>query len=230
LVTCGRGAGAAVRADAVVLDVGGRLTLGVVAGEAKARVATDLLGAHHAPNVLAALAAGLAAGIPLAAAAAALVGAGPDSPHRLALSERPDGTAVLDDAYPANPASAGAALAALAALARRDGRPAWAVLGEMRELGDASEAAHRELGRQAAGARLARLVVVGDGARPIADGARLAGMSPEAVEFFPGVEAAEGLVAQQAKGTIILIKGSQGTGLWRLASRLAEQRGEVAAC
>ena len=60
------------------------------------------------------------------------------------------GITVINDAYNANPASMAAALQTLAASAatRR-----IAVLGEMRELGDHTEAAHEELGRVAGGDR-----------------------------------------------------------------------------
>ena len=62
-----------------------------------------------------------------------------------------------------------AALAALAAMA--GGRRTWAVLGEMRELGAASAAEHEQVGRLARRSGVARLVVVGEGARAVHTGA-----------------------------------------------------------
>jgi UDP-N-acetylmuramoyl-tripeptide--D-alanyl-D-alanine ligase len=58
------------------------------------------------------------------------------------VTERADGVTVVNDAYNANPESVRAALAALVAIAGGR-RRTWAVLGEMRELGDTSRAEHR---------------------------------------------------------------------------------------
>ncbi len=55
------------------------------------------------------------------------------------------GVTLLDDSYNANPASVRAAIDVLA----ESSRPAWLVLGDMAELGNASEAMHREVGEYA---------------------------------------------------------------------------------
>ena len=90
------------------------------------------------------------------------------APHRSAIV-RARGLTIVDDAYNASPGSMRAALDLLAGLPGRH----VAVLGEMRELGDAHEAGHREVGAAAAGLDL--LVVVdggpGGAAAGIADGA-----------------------------------------------------------
>src|SRR5690606_14250546 len=94
--------------------------------------------------------------------------------------DRADGITVLDDSYNANPDSMRAALAALAALSE-GGRRSVAILGEMGELGDLSRSAHEELGALVAGLGVALTVVVGAGARPVAEGAVGAGARPEDV-------------------------------------------------
>ena len=98
-------------------------------------------------------------------------------PHRGQLV-RAGGVTIVDDSYNASPASVAAALELLAGL---DGRRI-AVLGEMLELGDEHESGHRRIG-EAAAAIADRLVVVGDGASAIADGA--AGCRDAGLERHP---------------------------------------------
>jgi UDP-N-acetylmuramoyl-tripeptide--D-alanyl-D-alanine ligase len=77
---------------------------------------------------------------------------------------------VINDAYNANPEAMRAALATLRIIAR--GRRAFAVLGYMTDLGPDEVPLHEQLGRDAAGADLAGLIVVGDAAAPILAGAK----------------------------------------------------------
>ena len=86
------------------------------------------------------------------------------------VTERPDGVTVLNDAYNANPEAVRSALDTLAVLAR--GRRSFAVLGPMSELGAHSRTRHEEIGRYAAQAGLAGLIVVGEEAGPILTGAK----------------------------------------------------------
>ena len=119
----------------------------------------------------------LAAGVaPLAAAARLETVALP--PHRRRCSAARAGRTILDDCYNANPASMSAALAAVvAAVGGAGGGRAFAVLGDMLELGPEAEALHRALGREA-GVRLAGVVALGDFAGAVVDGARAAGLAP----------------------------------------------------
>ena len=83
--------------------------------------------------------------------------------------DRPDGVTVIDDSYNANPASTAAALHALAAIG--PGPAAVAVLGYLAELGEYERDGHEQVGRLAAELGVDRLVVVGEPAAPIHDGA-----------------------------------------------------------
>ena len=95
----------------------------------------------------------------------------PASRWRMEVAERADGVTVINDAYNANPESVRAALEALVGLAA--GRRTWAVLGEMRELGDGAARAARVGGRISRRASASTdCVVVGDGGSPDADAAR----------------------------------------------------------
>ncbi len=208
VVTFGRGEGAEVRATDVELDAADHATFTVEAGESSARLTLGLSGEHNVSNALAALAAAHAVGADLGQAAARLDGRGPASPHRMDISER-DGLTVIDDAYNANPDSVAAALAALVRIAA--GRRTVAVLGEMRELGEVSRAEHVAVGERARELGVDELVVMGEGAEPIArafSGARYAA-------DLDGVRAELDDLA--APGDVVLFKASNGTGLWRLA-------------
>ncbi|MDR1428582.1 MAG: UDP-N-acetylmuramoyl-tripeptide--D-alanyl-D-alanine ligase [Bifidobacteriaceae bacterium] len=212
--------GAIVRLRSASTDDDGHLTASISTPAGAIRIPTALIGAHQATNVLSAVAAGQVLGADLATIVEALTHAGPDSPHRMALTHLPRGVRILDDSYNASPTSAAAALETLAKLASASGQRAWAVLGQMLELGADGEAAHRELGTLAGRLGLDRLVAVGEGARPAAEAALEAGMDPRAVAFFEAVPSARDLGTATAANTIILVKGSQATGLWRLADAL----------
>lgn len=185
-------------------------------------VAMSLVGDHHATNGLAALAVALECGLSLEQAAAAVGAARPLSRHRMALVERADGVRILDDAYNASPESMRAAFRALRAVA--DGGRTWAVIGEMLEMGDASLAAHEELGIDAVRLGIDHLVVVGAGARAAYVSAVREGSWGDEAAFVATIdEARELLVDRVAPGDTVLIKGSHGTGLWRLADDLTEE-------
>ena len=67
---------------------------------------------------------------------------------------------VVADCYNANPESMRAALKALVGIA--GGRTSWAVLGEMRELGEEALTEHDAIGRLAVRLNVSRLVAVGE--------------------------------------------------------------------
>ena len=105
---------------------------------------------------------------------------------------------VVNDAYNANPDSMRAALKALAAMGRA--RRTWAVLGEMLELGADSVSEHDAIGRLAVRLDIKRLVVVGEGARPIDSGARQEGSWGQESAWVPDADAAHELLSPRAAG------------------------------
>ena len=164
--------------------------------------------AHNLENALAAVAAGVALGAPLAEMAdrAANIGFSRFRGERL---EMGDGIVLVNDCYNANPVSMRAALSHLASL---EGERRIAVLGEMAELGPGAAGYHREVGESARAGGIDLLIGVGEPARDYGPDELLG--TPE--------EAAEWLAAQAEPGDTILVKGSRSAGLEAVAETLGE--------
>jgi UDP-N-acetylmuramoyl-tripeptide--D-alanyl-D-alanine ligase len=222
VVTFGVAAAADVRAGDVGLDPTGRPRFTLVTPEGTAPVAMGLYGEHNVPNALAAAAVARELGMPVSAVAEGLGQAVALSRWRMEVRERPDGVTVVNDAYNANPESVRAALKALVGMAGE--RRTWAVLGEMRELGPDSAGEHDAIGRLAVRLDVARLVVVGPGARPMHLGASLEGSWGEESVYVADVDAAVGLLREQVRpGDVVLVKASRAAGLERVATALLDQ-------
>jgi UDP-N-acetylmuramoyl-tripeptide--D-alanyl-D-alanine ligase len=187
--------------DGVVVAVNGRRVL----------LEPGFRSAHLLEDLCAALAASWALGVeasdgPLEVAFSALRG------ERLAL---PGDVVVVNDCYNANPMSMRAALQELATTAA--GRRV-AVLGDMLELGGFEEERyHRELGEQARAAGVELLVTVG----PRAAWAGEAFSGGEHLHAADAEGAAALLAGRLRAGDVVLVKGSRGVALERVAERLA---------
>lgn len=158
-------------------------------------------GRHLATNAAAAVLAAAVAGVAPGEAAEGIERA-ELPPMRM---ERRDlgGATVLLDAYNAAPNSVLAALETLIETPVAGRR--LAVLGEMRELGDATEAAHREVG--AVAGRLDDVIFVGETADLMRESAGKGAVGD--------LDAVRGFLAQSAPGDVILVKGSRALGLER---------------
>jgi UDP-N-acetylmuramoyl-tripeptide--D-alanyl-D-alanine ligase len=231
VVTFGATAHADVRAVDVTLDELARPAFRLIAAGGEVGVALSLHGAHQVSNALAAAAVALEVGFALELVSAALGRVRPISRWRMQVSNRADGLTVINDAYNANPESMRAALAALAAIGHggqggkggegAHGRRTRAVLGVMAELGPQSAAAHQEVGAAVALLGVQRLVVVGQAAKGIADGALAAGLDPAAVTVVGDVaEAVAALVADLKPDDVVLVKASRSADLQRVAEAL----------
>jgi UDP-N-acetylmuramoyl-tripeptide--D-alanyl-D-alanine ligase len=235
VVTFGTAAGADVRAVDVSLDEQSRPSFVLHAGSAaapgspaeSAAVSLRVHGAHYVSNALGVAAVALALGMSLERIAAALNAAEARSRWRMQVTRRPDGVTVVNDAYNANPDSMRAGLEALVAMARPGEGRTWAVLGEMLELGAASDTEHAEIGRLTRTLGVDRLVVVGQGARGIhagavADGAR----DGEDSVAVPDSQTAQSLLRQALRpGDVVLFKSSRDAGLRWLGDAVAEELG-----
>jgi len=174
-------------------------------------VRLSLEGRHQAMNAAAALAAGVAAGVPLLDGAEALEQV--EVEHRLQELPVAAGYSIVDDAYNASPESMLAAFEAMAESPRR-GR-LLAVLGQMAELGALSEEAHRRVGSRAAEVFDAVCVLDGERARVLAESA--------GAELVASRPAARDWVRRNAReGDRVLIKGSHSTRLDEVVRELTE--------
>jgi len=228
VVTVGLSEQAQVRAERVETDGAARASfrLRTPAGDVEVRLAVH--GEHHVGNALSAVAVAVECGMAPARAAELLGSAVASSRSRMDVRERADGVVVVNDAYNANPDSVRAALKALAAMGRPqsrgpedDGPRTWAVLGEMLELGDQSVTEHDALGRLAVRLDISRLVAVGEGARPIHQGASHEGSWGRESAWVPDAPAALEMVRAQVRpGDVVLVKASRSIGLDVLAEAL----------
>jgi UDP-N-acetylmuramoyl-tripeptide--D-alanyl-D-alanine ligase len=180
-------------------------------------VATSLPGRHIVSNALAAAAVGLADGLSLNDVASALHDA--RVPLRIQVHRAPNGATILDDTYNASPASVTAALDLLAEIPGRR----IAVLGDMAELGGASDEGHRAVGRRAS--ETADVIhAVGDQAALIAEAARAGGHRD--VHHWPSKEAAaEAIGGDLRPDDVVLLKASRAIELETLVGDLEERDG-----
>ena len=127
------------------------------------------------------------------------------------------GILVWNDCYNSNPE---AAQSMIDVLRRTPARKRIAVLGEMLELGHASEELHRSLGRYAAGNGVDVLVGVRGDAHWMTEAARAAGMAAGDAPFFEDPAAAGEWVRGVAEpGDAVLFKGSRGVRVERALER-----------
>jgi UDP-N-acetylmuramoyl-tripeptide--D-alanyl-D-alanine ligase len=181
-------------------------------------VRLPLAGEHNARNAAAALAVASACLVP-AVEAAARLGTASLPAHRSRLLSVA-GRVVMDDCYNANPTSMSAALKAVITSAGSAAR-AFAVLGDMLEVGADTAKQHEALGREVANLRFAGLAAVGELAAHIANGARAAGLARQQVLATLDPELVASTVADWSRpGDWILIKASRGTRLERVLEAL----------
>jgi UDP-N-acetylmuramoyl-tripeptide--D-alanyl-D-alanine ligase len=151
-------------------------------------------------------------------ATAALAGMTLPADGRLSVVELPDGTVVIDDSYNANPVSMRSSLRTAAELSAALGKRLVLALGEMRELGALSAAEHDALGGHVVAARPAALIAVGGDAARTARAAAAAGV--DATFAAGSEEAAARALAIVRAGDLVLVKGSRGIRMERIAEAL----------
>lgn len=184
----------------------------------EADIQTPLPGTANLSNVLAATAVAIRFDVPLSdiveRAAALKPVARRGEVTRLA------NLTVIDDSYNSNPSALSRALAVLAGESRY--RRRVAIIGEMLELGEASEALHAASGEEAARAGLSELVTIGGSpARALAEAAVRGGLSTANVHYLPDSGAAAELAVTLVKsGDLVLVKGSRGIRTEIVADRL----------
>ena len=203
VLTYGIGADADVRAEALRLTSDGSQFM-VTWNKERHDYSIPLAGRHNVSNALAALAAGFVLGYTPQEMQTGL--------RRLAVTKmryevhEVGAWTFINDAYNASPSSMAAALETTANL--YEGRKI-AVLGDMLELGDAAEEAHRRIGRRVAELGFAALVTYGPQSRWIHTAAEAAGC-PICCHAETHEAAAEHLRTLLRDGDTVLFKGSRG--------------------
>ena len=164
-----------------------------------ATVATHLVGAYNATNVLAALAVGEYFGVPRADAIAAIAAFVPDN-NRSQMMRTAANTLIVD-AYNANPSSMRAALENFSHV---EAASKLALLGDMRELGAESLEEHKKIVLQLREAGIPACLVGEEFQKALSE-------LPGDEAWFPSSEAlAEHLATHPVRDAMILVKGSRG--------------------
>jgi len=232
ILTYGLGEGAKVRATNYELNIGFEPGLSgnnfkiEYDGKTVPVRCEGILGEHQIYPMLAATAVGLAKGMNLIEILDGLKNYEPPR-GRMRLLEGIKHTWIMDDSYNASPS---ATLAALETLGRFEGRRKIAVLGDMLELGEFTEQAHRQVGQKAKESA-DFIFAVGERMRFAADEAIVKGMPRNEVFVFDTADEAR-LPLQMTiqKGDIILIKGSQSMRMEKIVEEIMahpERAGEL---
>ena len=171
-------------------------------------VQTNLIGAYNVDNALAAITIGLKFGVSEEKASRAVAEYKPQN-NRSQLTETGRNHLVVD-AYNANPTSMAAAIENFSMI-KADNK--MLILGDMRELGEVSQAEHKRIVDMLGEYGFTNVWLVGDEFAKAAPGS---GFS-----LFPDVEAVnKKLVDEPVNGQTILIKGSNSIGLTKTLTNL----------
>ena len=195
---------------------GSRFVLVTPAGSVP--VVLPLPGKHNINNALAAAAAALAAGVGLDDIAGGLAAMQSVS-GRLEVMTGPSGSRLVNDTYNANPRSVRAALDYLTSL---EGS-AWAVLGDMGELGETGLELHGEIGDYARSLGVERLFAIGDLSRKTVER-----FGAGAKHFADQGSLLEALRSDLAGDVNLLVKGSRMMRLENLVAGLTAPEVETA--
>ena len=181
------------------------------------KVRLPLLGEHNALNAIAALAVARRMNIDEVQAAAALEQAG-GAEMRMERVEV-GGITILNDTYNANPDSMIAGLRTLGAIRKKSTGRCVAILGEMLELGAASDAGHRAVARELWSLKAVDLVVlVGERMEPAREELTALGFPKEKLVYLPDCdEPRDRQIAELLRpDDLVLAKGSRRVRLERV--------------
>jgi len=190
-------------------------TFALTYGAVSSRVTLPVHGEHMVTNAALAAAVGVGLGLSLEECATGL--AKTAIPGNRLKMQRLGRVLVINDAYNANPESMVAALRTASHFAVKGRRVA--ALGRMGELGEQSEAGHREVGRAVAECKFDHLVTVGDEARLMAEAAHSAGLKSTS-QVKTHEQAVEALLHYLEPGDLLLVKGSLSSAMDRVVAGL----------
>lgn len=166
-----------------------------------------VLGRHSVFAALAAAAVGIAFNLDLLEIGQGLLRYLPP-PGRMRMLPGVKQTMLIDDTYNSSPDACRSAIESLRLFPAEGKR--YAMLGEMADLGAASEAAHRGIAQPLVDNNIDYFVAVGEKMKAAAEVAKTAGMPADSVfTFNDPVEAARFVQSRLAPGDAVLLKGSQ---------------------
>jgi len=184
------------------------------------RIEIPVPGVHNVHNALAAIAAAAACGIPPEAAAAGLASMQLTG-MRIQPMKASNGALILNDAYNANPTAVRAAVDLVAGLSGY--RRKWIVLSDMRELGAAEEALHRETGAYITPDKADAVLTCGALSIHTSEGAAASfgSSAAAAVRHFDNQDSLIGaLAAELDPRDLVLVKGSRTMHMERVVEAL----------
>lgn len=173
------------------------------------------IGLHNVMNALSAAGIGLSFGCGPEEIKEGLEGFTPGK-MRLEILQSPAGFGIINDTYNANPDSLRSAIDEVVRL-RGSGRSV-VVVGDMLELGDASEAEHRALGEYLSASGVDLVIAYGKYGRALLEGA--GGVSSVLAKTHE--EAANAVTGAAGIGDIVLVKGSRGMRMEEVTKILLE--------
>jgi len=195
------------------------LRVHIRAGESRAAFHLHLLGEHNVSNAVAAIAVGIASGLPLETCCAALAELQPDEKRGRVVIIR--GAKVINDSYNSNPEALKAMIGTLAAIPISGNGRRILVAGEMLELGAQSAALHAACGEKAAQAGIDIVIGVRGQARNISD--RAGEHGAQSLFYDTPEEAGKWLSQNLRPEDVVLLKASRGVRLERALEVLTAQ-------
>ncbi len=200
-----------------ITEIGFSTTFTAVCGDVRQKITIPTVGIHNVYDALAAFAVGMEYKISPERIATGLAEYTP-SGMRQNIKEA-GAITVIEDCYNASPDSQKAGLNSLCKIAK--GRKI-AVLGDMLELGNYSETAHRNVGEYAAECDVDVLYTYGEQSRYMADSAKKSGLL-SVESFCDKIELINTLLCEIKPGDTVLFKASRGMKLEEVIEKIYEK-------
>ena len=186
--------------------------------EKRYNVTIPVLGEHNVKNALCAFAVGMHYNIEPEKMISALAEFEPGPMRQNIIPS--DGITIINDCYNSSPSSVEAGLKTLRQIS---GKRKIAVLGDMLEMGEMSEALHRLCGKYVVDCKTDFLVCVGNNSRHIIEGAAAEGFLKDNTVFFEtNKEVNAFLDSFLEKGDVVLVKASRGMKLEEIVNHITD--------
>ncbi len=191
-------------------------------GEIGENLSLNIPGRHNLTNALAALLVGIVMGVSLSKGVKSLADFYPTEMRNQIFTGKDDIT-IINDTYNANVKSTRAALDILSDVASKR---KIAVLGDMYELGEYRERAHKEIGQYAAEKGIDFLMTIGENAELIKEGAKESGLKDDKIKVFKDkrnlIISLQKLIGSE---DTVLVKGSRGMALEEIVYAIIDENG-----